>query len=156
MPNRQFDWSKVRTYNFQILQQALYYDAPWRQIDHLHQTLAQSYMDQIQATLDGLKENENLDLRRKCIKCLRGLSQCYSILPSSFYVSVSSGLLSKEDRAVGGGGFSDVYRGTYKAQPVALKVLRIHEHGQFNETNVIKAFCQEVFQADSRSHSGSS
>ncbi|KAF9033782.1 hypothetical protein BDZ89DRAFT_1111244 [Hymenopellis radicata] len=81
-----FDWSEVHTCKSEIIREALCSDAPWRGIDRLPASLVQSVLDEIQSQLDA---GGPAWFRRTGIKCLRALSKCHDVLPSSFLLPIS-------------------------------------------------------------------
>jgi serine/threonine protein kinase len=62
--------------------------------------------------------------RRKYIAVLRKLSGNRGILPASHMIR--HGLNKLGERPVGGGGFADVWEGSYRCQKVAIKVPRLY------------------------------
>jgi len=66
---------------------------------------------------------------------LQKLCGVSGVLPQSF--ALTEELEGIEKYPFGGGGFSDVYKATYKGQTVAVKVLRIDALGDPNLTRMV-------------------
>ncbi|KAL0566975.1 hypothetical protein V5O48_015023 [Marasmius crinis-equi] len=64
--------------------------------------------------------------RKKCAKCLRNLVNKHHVLPSSLFVNE---VVKEGAFPLGGGGFSDIWKGSYGERSVCLKVLRVHIQG---------------------------
>jgi hypothetical protein len=62
-----------------------------------------------------------------CQQWVRKVAKYVGVLPSSF---VLDGVKKSCDLAVNGGGFADVYEGTYQKQKVAIKVIRVFLTGE--------------------------
>ncbi|KAJ7017258.1 kinase-like domain-containing protein [Mycena alexandri] len=80
----------------------------------------QNFMDVVQDTLDKglLLENEhNSKARRMILK----LSEVCNKLPSSLFIS---GVTGRDEHALFGGGFGDIYQASYAGRTVAIKRIR--------------------------------
>ncbi|KAF9257193.1 kinase-like protein [Marasmius fiardii PR-910] len=77
------------------------------------------------------------EYRKRCTKCLRRLVDKHRVLPASLFVNdIKDVTLSSSF-----GGYSDIYRGTSRARPVCLKVLRVvMQEGQRREDKEDRAF----------------
>ena len=74
---------------------------------------------------------------RKYLKCLQKLCGLSGVLPQSF--ALAAELEGVEKEPFSGGGFSDVYKATYKGQAVVVKALRIDSFGDPNLTLMVCA-----------------
>ncbi|KAK1228601.1 MAP kinase kinase kinase activity protein [Marasmius sp. AFHP31] len=90
------------------------------------------------------------EYRRKCKKCLKALVNTHHVLPASLFVNE----LSKDGtHPLAGGGFSDVWKGKYREEPVCLKVLRIHIQGDRRKrAKVAEEFYKETLLWTQLSH----
>ena len=50
---------------------------------------------------------------------------------------LSKGLVKTKDHATQGGGFADVWEGTYNGSQVAIKVLRVYETDDFDRVRKV-------------------
>jgi hypothetical protein len=57
-----------------------------------------------------------------CQSWIRKITRQTGVLPNSF---VLRGVTKSTEHPVSGGGFADIYQGSYKGREVALKVLRV-------------------------------
>ncbi|KAJ7851493.1 kinase-like domain-containing protein [Mycena olivaceomarginata] len=100
------------------------------------------FMDQLLKTLDDLRENGKTD---KTVSMAEGhllkVAEHSNQLPSSFLVD---NVQCPNPWPVNGGGFADVYKGSHKEKPVALKVLRIYVTGAVL-TKIQRSFYNEAF-----------
>jgi hypothetical protein len=93
----------------------------------------------------GLRHKRNLPGRFKlCQSWIRKVARQTGTLPTSF---ILQGVKKESENAVAGGGFADVYVGTYASQKVALKVLRVFVKD--NRRRIIKV--RLVFKYDAHS-----
>ncbi|THU80549.1 kinase-like protein [Dendrothele bispora CBS 962.96] len=84
----------------------------------------------------------NLFYRKMCMKQLRRLSKKFQVLPPSL---ILEDIATMDSRATTGGGFADIWRGTFNGQMVCLKVLRIFLRSDGATRNkVINDFCREA------------
>ncbi|KAH8832263.1 kinase-like domain-containing protein [Flagelloscypha sp. PMI_526] len=85
--------------------------------------------------------DQSSDLRHKCLclRWLRKLARQSGRLPLSFYLRN----LRIESEQIGGGGYSDIYTGSFGGWPVCFKVLRIFQ-GAERRQRVLKEFCHET------------
>ncbi|KAF9785470.1 kinase-like domain-containing protein [Thelephora terrestris] len=79
------------------------------------------------------------DIFRRCLHKLRTLCGHNAILPSSY--TISGSLSRVGDDPVGGGGFSDVWKGIHNGRKVCIKDPRFHVQ---NREAVKKSFCKEA------------
>ncbi|KAF8130496.1 hypothetical protein K438DRAFT_1740076 [Mycena galopus ATCC 62051] len=86
---------------------------------------AQHFMDVVQEMLDRgfLMKQEHT---RMAFRIIRKLSESRDMLSTSLYIV---GVHDREEHPSFGGGFADVYRASYRNQPVALKCMRLFFHG---------------------------
>ncbi|ESK88480.1 serine threonine-protein kinase nrc-2 [Moniliophthora roreri MCA 2997] len=82
------------------------------------------------------------EYRRLCMRCLRALVKKHRILPTSMFLK---NIKCHGEHPVGGGGFSDIWKGSAGDQAVCLKVIRIHIEGDHQKRDKIySTFCQEA------------
>ncbi|KAL0956192.1 hypothetical protein HGRIS_002350 [Hohenbuehelia grisea] len=107
---------------------------------------AQSFIDLLYSVTT--REDPAAKLHMQCFHALRKLCGRCGTLPSD--CSISDGLEKDSDDALLSGGFADVWKGKYKGEPVALKVLRIY--GRDNLQKVKMSFCREAIVWQRLSH----
>ncbi|KAJ7141851.1 kinase-like domain-containing protein [Mycena crocata] len=98
---------------------------------------AQNFMDVAQNMLRKDIPQENCAMARRII---RRLSEACNTLPSSIFIT---GVTNCDNHYSFGGGYADIYRASYKGQPVALKRLREHIQGEDPQIVRLK-FCREA------------
>lgn len=74
-------------------------------------------MEQIPYLPDGITADEV----SCCLSWIRKLARTFDMLPRSLTLH---GVKKAEDHPCGGGGYADIYKGTYDGKLVALKVIR--------------------------------
>ncbi|KAH8832203.1 kinase-like domain-containing protein [Flagelloscypha sp. PMI_526] len=108
-------------------------------------SLALCAMDVFQWGADYAKDIAH---RKKCIRLLHRLSKMHRSVPPSLRLPH---IIVDGKNRIGGGGFSDVYRGTLKGIDVSVKVLRLFmEEGA--RKRIIKDFCRETLVWRQLSH----
>ncbi|KIK53347.1 hypothetical protein GYMLUDRAFT_49357 [Collybiopsis luxurians FD-317 M1] len=101
---------------------------------------AQQLVDYLQSVLDSRQHDSND--HTKYFSIFRYLSRRFQILPSSLVIRY----IKREGlNPVAGGGFADIWRGTWKKKPVCLKVLRLTlEPNETKRDKIRKEFCHEA------------
>lgn len=98
---------------------------------------SERFMDAVQEILDEQTQSEqfNADVRMLLVPIVMTISR----LPKSMFIS---GVGVVQDKNMLGGTFGDIYRSTYKGEPVALKRLRIFRTSE--RTKIYRKFCKEA------------
>ncbi|KAF9257183.1 kinase-like protein [Marasmius fiardii PR-910] len=117
----------------------------------LEDSLVSSTLDLLQSEIRTTVSDPGLyEYRRKCTKCLRGLVNKHHVLPNSLFVN---DIVREGSHPVGGGGFSDIWKGTYGDQAVCLKVLRVHiQSNQGKKDKIVREFYKEALLWTQFSH----
>ncbi|TFK43199.1 hypothetical protein BDQ12DRAFT_168524 [Crucibulum laeve] len=97
---------------------------------------AQGFIDLIQMALDRNKL-QDAELQRIALRLMMKMCEMYNLLPSSLFIE---GVELRERDPIDGGGFADIYRGSYRGKDVALKRIRIFQDRQ----KIHKNFCREA------------
>ncbi|KAJ7233189.1 kinase-like domain-containing protein [Mycena rebaudengoi] len=100
---------------------------------------AQYFLDVVQNALDRgllLERDHNSKARRIILK----LSETCGQLPSSLFIT---GVTGRDEYAIFGGAFGNIYRGTYAGKTVALKRIRIFQGDMELRQKRLK-FCREA------------
>ncbi|KAG9221765.1 hypothetical protein CCMSSC00406_0006708 [Pleurotus cornucopiae] len=108
----------------------------------LRDSEAETLLDLLQSMLDkgflfNILDTETI---RKTHNLIYRLSKACGIFPSSVMVE---DVVNVEPTAVNGGGYADIFRGSYQGKPVALKRLRIFLKGH-DRHEAHKAVCREA------------
>ncbi|KAL0060222.1 MAP kinase kinase kinase [Marasmius tenuissimus] len=109
---------------------------------HLYPSNGASFIMGYAATKELQSSNLEDGYRRRCMKCLKFLVKKFQTLPSSLFLH---NIKLDGTHPLTGGGFADIYRGTFSGQQVCLKVLRVHTAESARKREKLKAdFCQEA------------
>ncbi|KAJ7731251.1 hypothetical protein B0H16DRAFT_1329411, partial [Mycena metata] len=95
-------------------------DSDRADVQKLEGNSAQDFLDVLQNTLDKgllLEKEHNSKARRMILK----LSEACDRLPSALFIT---GVTGRDEFALFGGGFGDIYQASYAGQRVALKHIR--------------------------------
>ncbi|KDQ49924.1 hypothetical protein JAAARDRAFT_42528 [Jaapia argillacea MUCL 33604] len=130
-------------------------DLTLNQIYELREKEAEDFLEAVQQVLDWTNDPNKLrtllpsstirgvqTLRRRCRRLLSHLAYQSRRFPRSY--SLNQGVEKEEKESVHPGGFADIYKGTYKNQPIALKRTRLF-HKDLHETQkLLRMFFNEV------------
>ncbi|KAJ7157387.1 kinase-like domain-containing protein [Mycena filopes] len=108
-------------------------------VQNLEGDSAQIFLDVLQNTLDRgllLGKEHNSKARRMILK----LSEACDRLPSALFIT---GVTGRDEFALFGGGFGDIYQASYAGQTVALKLLR-HFPRDAEQRRIRLQFCREA------------
>ncbi|ESK88476.1 hypothetical protein Moror_1274 [Moniliophthora roreri MCA 2997] len=127
--------------NEEQLREVLALAEPVKTLLSLDKSCVQGVVELLESETNAISTS-NDQYRRLCMKCLRALVKKYQILPSSIFLS---NIECHGDYPVGGGGFSDIWKGSAGKQDVCLKVIRLHIEGdQQKRHKIYSTFCQEA------------
>ncbi|KAF5376760.1 hypothetical protein D9757_009471 [Collybiopsis confluens] len=102
--------------------------------------LTPSVMQLLQLEIDAADSSS--DYRRKCLRILQKLSRTHHVLPPSLFLR---NITLDGNRAATGGGFADIWKGTWDGRAVCLKVLRMFLDSDAKvRKKVLHAFCNEA------------
>ncbi|KAL0571381.1 serine/threonine protein kinase, AGC [Marasmius crinis-equi] len=142
-------WPEIRTPT--ELRSLLSTDAGVNALLALESSVVPAMVDLLQSEIRALASDpDSTPYRIKCAKCLRVLVNKHHVLPGSLFVNE----ITKEGtHPLGGGGFSDIWKGRSKDQSLCLKVLRIHVQGDLRKREkVAKEFYKEALLWTQLSH----
>ncbi|KDQ53221.1 hypothetical protein JAAARDRAFT_210160 [Jaapia argillacea MUCL 33604] len=120
------------------LQSVLQSESCKKEVLLLENENAERFLVLLQDVIDNFPIDD--DLRRAVQRFSINLSQASEKLPASLLLR---GVVTSNDRHVGGGGFADIFVGKYAHQDVALKRLRIFE-GPQEKVRIKKMFFREA------------
>ncbi|KAK1218885.1 hypothetical protein PQX77_018412 [Marasmius sp. AFHP31] len=108
-------------------------------------------IDLIQMQVRSARLHSNLSgYLKDCAVCLEALVTKHHALPASLLID---DVTKEGTQPCNGGGFSDIWKGSYGTQDVCLKVLRLHAQGrQQDKDKLIKAFHKEALVWAQLSH----
>ncbi|KAJ7886899.1 kinase-like domain-containing protein, partial [Mycena leptocephala] len=109
---------------------------------------AQNFLDVVQNTLDRgflIEKENNSKARRLILK----LSEACDRLPSSLFIT---GVTGRNEHAIFGGGFGDIYQASYAGKTVALKHIRTF-HRNAEQRRIRLQFCREALVLQNLQHS---
>ncbi|KAJ7839900.1 kinase-like domain-containing protein, partial [Mycena leptocephala] len=109
---------------------------------------AQNFLDVVQNTLDRgflIEKENNSKARRLILK----LSEACDRLPSSLFIT---GVTGRNEHAIFGGGFGDIYQASYAGKTVALKHIRTF-HRNAEQRRIRLQFCREALVWQHLQHS---
>ncbi|TFK43201.1 kinase-like domain-containing protein [Crucibulum laeve] len=124
---------------FQSLTDIIALESGRKDILQLQEQDAQGFIDLIQMALDRNKL-QDVELQRIAQRLVMKLCEKANTLPSSLVIE---GVELRERDAIYGGGFADIYRGSYQGKDVALKRMRIFQRGQ-DRQKMHKNLCREA------------
>ncbi|KAJ7883964.1 kinase-like domain-containing protein, partial [Mycena leptocephala] len=109
---------------------------------------AQNFLDVVQNTLDRgflIEKENNSKARRLILKLSEGCDR----LPSSLFIT---GVTGRNEHAIFGGGFGDIYQASYAGKTVALKHIRTF-HRNAEQRRIRLQFCREALVWQHLQHS---
>ncbi|KDQ53217.1 hypothetical protein JAAARDRAFT_39592 [Jaapia argillacea MUCL 33604] len=120
------------------LQSVLQSESCKKEVLLLENENAERFLVFLQDVIDNFPIDD--DLRRSVQRLSINLSQASEKLPPSLLLR---GVVTSNDRHIGGGGFADIFRGEYAHQDVALKRLRIFQSPQ-EKVRIKRMFFREA------------
>ncbi|KAF9030477.1 hypothetical protein BDZ89DRAFT_1132393 [Hymenopellis radicata] len=143
-------------------------ESPWKGVGRVCPEVAQEIIDTLQSVRllvsphSYLTQTITFDVEQKlrhastdptcrttCMKCLRELRKNHDVLPSSFLLT---DVECRNKERIAGGGYADIYKGTFERRVVCFKVLRRYEINSGLSSERLKAWGTEALIWGQLSH----
>ncbi|KAK7041456.1 hypothetical protein VNI00_009322 [Paramarasmius palmivorus] len=127
--------------NVEELQEVLVSPDPVRKLLSVDAACVPAVVELLQSEIITISAPHD-QYRRLRMKCLRALVKKFQTLPSSMFLRNIECL---GEHPLGGGAFSDIWKGLVGQQSICLKVIRLHIEGDtLKREKIYATFCQEA------------